>query len=102
MSCPVLQFLYTFITILPAPLLFYQNERLAACFLCIIFVVAVYNGGSFYVEVFGRKFEKQLKALEKQIQEAHATEHAEGEAEAEAITTSSPQTRAAEAELRKR
>lgn len=82
----VLQFVYTFLSILPAPLVFYQHARVAAGFLTAIFVVATYNGGSFYIEVFGRQFEKQLIALQRQIQETRGAEHAQDEEAAHAMS----------------
>jgi hypothetical protein len=32
-----------------------------------IFSVSVWNGGGFYIEVFGRKFERELEALRKEL-----------------------------------
>ncbi len=38
--------------------------------------VSVINGAGYYVEVWSRKFEKELLALKKQIEEAKAAEQA--------------------------
>jgi len=34
--------------------------------------VSVWNGGGFYIEVFGRKFERELEALRKELADATA------------------------------
>jgi hypothetical protein len=36
--------------------LFYDSPRWSAAFLILIFGVSVWNGGGFYIEVFGRKY----------------------------------------------
>ncbi|KAF9535064.1 hypothetical protein CPB83DRAFT_227326 [Crepidotus variabilis] len=64
------QFLYAIITELPAVFLLYKSSTWSAIFLLIIFSVSVWNGGGFYIEVFGRKFERELEALRKELAEA--------------------------------
>jgi len=39
----------------------------------LLFSVSVWNGGGFYIEVFGRKFERELEALRKELAEAAAS-----------------------------
>ena len=41
-----------------------------------IFVVSVWNGASYYVEVFGRRFEKDLIALRRELDLMQSTESA--------------------------
>lgn len=41
-----------------------------------IFVISVWNGASYYVEVFGRRFEKELLALKQEMEVMRATESA--------------------------
>ena len=50
------QFGYSIITELPAIFLLYDSERWTGAFLMLIFAVSVWNGGGFYIEVFGRKY----------------------------------------------
>lgn len=69
--------------------LLYDSATLSAIFLLIIFSVSVWNGGGFYIEVFGRKsvvftcfnhvlyssfvrFEREVEALRKELAEATA------------------------------
>ncbi|KAJ8589894.1 hypothetical protein M405DRAFT_737856 [Rhizopogon salebrosus TDB-379] len=61
------QLVYSLLTELPAVYLLYDSPRLSGAFLIIIFSVSVWNGGGFYIEVFGRKFERELEALRKEL-----------------------------------
>jgi hypothetical protein len=63
------QFLYSVLTELPAVYLLYDSPRWSGTFLILIFAVSVWNGGGFYIEVFGRKFERELEALRKELAE---------------------------------
>jgi len=64
------QLAYAVITELPAVYLLYDSPFWSAVFLWCIFAVSVWNGGGFYIEVFGRKFERELEALRKELAEA--------------------------------
>ncbi|KAJ3499431.1 hypothetical protein NLJ89_g10104 [Agrocybe chaxingu] len=66
------QFVYAILTEIPAVFLLYRSSLWSAIFLLVIFAVSVWNGGGFYIEVFGRKFERELEALRKEIAEAAA------------------------------
>jgi len=66
------QLLYSTLTELPAVFLLYDSPFWSNVFLLFIFSVSVWNGGGFYIEVFGRKFEKELEALRKELAEATA------------------------------
>ena len=50
------QLVYSVLTELPAVFLLYDSPFWSAIFLLFIFSVSVWNGGGFYIEVFGRKF----------------------------------------------
>ncbi|KAF9057780.1 hypothetical protein BJ165DRAFT_1538984 [Panaeolus papilionaceus] len=66
------QFIYAILTEIPAVFLLYRSSTWSAIFLLVIFGVSVWNGGGFYIEVFGRKFERELEALRKELAEATA------------------------------
>jgi hypothetical protein len=84
------QLLYSILTELPAVFLLYDSPFWSSMFLLFIFSVCVWNGGGFYIEVFGRKyvsslphlsrvsdnllsrFERELEALRKELAEATA------------------------------
>jgi hypothetical protein len=46
---------YSILTELPAVYIFYDSSFWSGAFLLAIFSVSVWNGGGFYIEVFGRK-----------------------------------------------
>jgi len=53
------QLVYTFVTMLAAPL-FYASQIFSLVHLTFIFSVAVYNGGNYYIEVFSARYQEQL------------------------------------------
>ncbi|KAK4701866.1 hypothetical protein P7C70_g4364, partial [Phenoliferia sp. Uapishka_3] len=69
------QAVYTFVTLIPPVFVLYDSKFWSSVYLLFVFSVSVWNGGSFYLEVFGRKFEKELLALRKELEE-HQTQHA--------------------------
>ncbi|KAF9075919.1 hypothetical protein BDP27DRAFT_1314726 [Rhodocollybia butyracea] len=64
------QLIYSVVTELPAVFLLYDSPVWSGAFLICIFSVSVWNGGGFYIEVFGRKFERELEALRKELAES--------------------------------
>lgn len=66
----LLQMVYTIVCTLPAPILFYRSEKASAAFLICILTMSVWNGAGWYIEVFGRKFEKELDALRRELDAA--------------------------------
>ncbi|KAF5387609.1 hypothetical protein D9615_000080 [Tricholomella constricta] len=66
------QLIYAVLTELPAVFLLYDSSLWSGMFLITIFAVSVWNGGGFYIEVFGRKFERELEALRKELAESTA------------------------------
>ncbi|CAE6414332.1 unnamed protein product [Rhizoctonia solani] len=66
------QLVYSVLTCLPAIFLLYTSPKWSGAFLMFIFSVSVWNGGGFYIEVFGRKFERELETLRKELAEATA------------------------------
>ncbi|KAG9004067.1 hypothetical protein FRB90_011077 [Tulasnella sp. 427] len=67
------QLVYTVITELPAAFLLYNSPIASVIFLLVIFGVSVWNGAGFYIEVFGRKFERELEALRKELAETRSS-----------------------------
>ncbi|KAF9192743.1 hypothetical protein BGZ51_004911 [Haplosporangium sp. Z 767] len=66
-----LQLIYTFVTCLFA-LLAYRSFRLNTIFLVGLFHVSVWNGASYYMEVFSKQYEKQLSKLAAEVTSAVA------------------------------
>ncbi|KAF7330754.1 Integral to membrane protein [Mycena venus] len=66
------QLVYAVLTEAPAVYLLYDSPFWSGAFLLFILSVSVWNGGGFYIEVFGRKFERELEALRKELAESNA------------------------------
>ncbi|KAI1306545.1 hypothetical protein EDD11_004708 [Mortierella claussenii] len=66
-----MQLIYTFVTCLFA-LVLYRNFKLNTVFLVGLFIVSVWNGASYYMEVFSKQYEKQLNKLAEQVSSAVA------------------------------
>lgn len=62
----IIQYVYALVTMLPCPLWFWYRWASAA-FLMAIFTWATYNGATFYIDVFGKKMEKELEAMRKEV-----------------------------------
>nr|XP_031861130.1 uncharacterized protein CI109_003491 [Kwoniella shandongensis]KAA5528202.1 hypothetical protein CI109_003491 [Kwoniella shandongensis] len=67
------QLIYSIIFMTPPAALYIHSPRASSVFIITIFAVSVWNGASFYVEVFGRKFERELERLRKEMELASAT-----------------------------
>ncbi|EDO16353.1 hypothetical protein Kpol_1051p1 [Vanderwaltozyma polyspora DSM 70294] len=48
--------------------IWFHYKFLAASFLCFIFLCASYNGAKYYIDYYGKKFEKELKAVKMQVE----------------------------------
>lgn len=68
----MIQYIYALITMVPCPLWFYYRWASAA-FLTVVFTWATYNGATFYIDVFGRRMEKEFEALKKEVAKWQAT-----------------------------
>ncbi|KAI0299409.1 hypothetical protein B0F90DRAFT_1810670 [Multifurca ochricompacta] len=56
----------------PPVFVLYDSPFWSGAYLLFILSVSVWNGGGFYIEVFGRKFERELEALRKELAEAQS------------------------------
>ncbi|KAJ3772391.1 hypothetical protein FB446DRAFT_736792 [Lentinula raphanica] len=102
------QLIYSIVTELPAVFILYDSPFWSGTFLIAIFSVSVWNGGGFYIEVFGRKFERELEALRKELAESAAqtspplngtTTFTEGVLSSESLTSSDGEPAKAKKEL---
>lgn len=53
---------------IPASALFIHSARATVVCLVVLFLQCTWNGATFYVEVFGRKFERELERLRKEME----------------------------------
>ncbi|GEQ72576.1 hypothetical protein JCM33374_g6263 [Metschnikowia sp. JCM 33374] len=64
----LIQFFYQIFTMLPCPIWF-RYKHACGAFVCFIFSWSAYNGATYYIEVFGKRFEKEVKQLRVEINE---------------------------------
>lgn len=62
-----IQYSYALLTMLPCPLWFWYRWA-SAGFLLAIFTWASWNGATYYIDVFGRRMEKELAQLRKEVE----------------------------------
>lgn len=61
-----IQYCYAMLTTLPCPIWFWYKFA-SAGFLVVVFAWSVYNGATYYIDIFGRRFEKELEQLRKDV-----------------------------------
>lgn len=62
----LIQYSYAVLTMLPCPLWFFSRYASAA-FLMVVFAWSVYNGSTYYIDVFGKRFQKELEAMKAEV-----------------------------------
>jgi len=62
----LIQYSYAVLTMLPCPIWF-MSRYASAAFLTIVFTWSVYNGATYYIDVFGTRFQKELEALRAEV-----------------------------------
>ena len=62
-----IQYSYAMLTMLPCPIWFWYRWA-SAGFLSLVFAWASWNGATYYIDVFGRRMEKELESLRKEVQ----------------------------------
>jgi hypothetical protein len=63
----MIQYVYALLTMLPCPLWFWYRWA-SATFLMAVFCWSVYNGATYYIDVFGNRFQKEMEAMKKEVQ----------------------------------
>ena len=61
-----IQYCYACLTMLPCPMWFWYRWP-SGIFLAFVFMWSIYNGATFYIDHYGKKFEKELDALKKDV-----------------------------------
>ena len=61
-----IQYCYAVFTMLPCPLWFLSRWA-SAGFLLILFAWSIYNGSTYYIDVFGKRFQKELEAMKAEV-----------------------------------
>ncbi|KAK8856395.1 F-box protein [Apiospora arundinis] len=61
------QYSYAVLTMLPCSLWFYSRWA-SGIFLLVVFSWSIYNGSTFYIDVFGKRFQKELENMKAEVQ----------------------------------
>lgn len=62
----LIQYTYAVLTMLPCSLWFYYRWA-SASFLLVVFAWSVHNGSTYYIDVFGKRFQKELEAMKAEV-----------------------------------
>ncbi|KAL5599016.1 hypothetical protein BROUX41_003666 [Berkeleyomyces rouxiae] len=62
----IIQYFYAVLTMIPCTLWF-ASPTASTLFLSLMFTWSVYNGATFYIDVFGTRFQKELEALKADV-----------------------------------
>ncbi|KAI9155285.1 Glycerophosphocholine acyltransferase [Paramyrothecium foliicola] len=62
----MIQYCYAVTTMLPCSLWFYSRYASSA-FLVIVFAWSIWNGSTYYIDVFGKRFQKELEAMRVEV-----------------------------------
>ena len=62
----LIQYSYAVLTMLPCPLWFFSRYA-SATFLMVVFAWSVHNGSTYYIDVFGKRFQKELEAMKAEV-----------------------------------
>lgn len=69
-----IMYVYALLTMVPCPLWFWSRWA-SATFIMSVFTWATYNGAEYYIEVFGKRMEKELEAMKRDMQRTQHTDH---------------------------
>lgn len=61
-----IQYFYAVLTMIPCPLWFLSRWA-SASFLLIVFTWSIHNGATYYIDVFGKRFQKELEAMKSEV-----------------------------------
>ena len=62
----MIQYFYAVLTMLPCPLWFLSRPA-SSIFLVTVFAWSIYNGSTYYIDVFGKRFQKELEAMKAEV-----------------------------------
>jgi len=72
-----IQYSYAVVTMLPCPFWFY-HRTFSALFISAVFLWSAYNGASYYIDVFGKRFQKELDQLKSDMEKWQSSPVPEG------------------------
>ncbi|CAK7264097.1 hypothetical protein SEPCBS119000_000825 [Sporothrix epigloea] len=81
-----IQYSYAVCTMLPCPLWF-SHRWASSAFMMSVFIWSIYNGATYYIDVFGKRFQKELEAMKQEVAKWHLAESVPGDCSAAAGST---------------
>jgi len=63
----LIQYFYALLTMFPCPIWFWYRYP-SALFLFAVFCWSIYNGATYYIDVFGKRFQNELEQMRKEVQ----------------------------------
>ena len=76
----IAQVLFTLVTILPTPFL-YSSYSFSFCYICVIFGLSIWRGGSYYIEVFSERYKLKFVKIEREIEKQDSVNSENGNAD---------------------
>jgi hypothetical protein len=73
----MIQYIYALLTMTPCPLWFWSRWA-SDIFLAVVFAYSVYNGATYYIDIFGLRFQKELEQLKKDVAKWQKTPEMKG------------------------
>lgn len=62
----MIQYVYALLTMIPCPLWFWYRWA-SSVFMLGVFIWSIHNGATYYIDVFGKRFQKELEQLKKDV-----------------------------------
>lgn len=93
----VIQYAYALLTMIPCPFWFWYRWA-SGTFLMSMFVWSVHNGGTYYIDVFGQRFQKELEQLKKDVAQWQSSPDGSMSPPLEPTTASKPANKSSESE----
>ncbi|KAL3477497.1 hypothetical protein BJX99DRAFT_225996 [Aspergillus californicus] len=62
----LIQYLYALLTMIPCPIWLWSRWA-SGIFITGLFVLSIHNGATYYIDVFGKRFQKELEELKKDV-----------------------------------
>ncbi|KAL2829730.1 hypothetical protein BDW59DRAFT_33352 [Aspergillus cavernicola] len=62
----MIQYLYALLTMIPCPIWLWSRWA-SGLFITGLFILSIHNGATYYIDVFGKRFQKELEELKKDV-----------------------------------
>jgi hypothetical protein len=80
----VAQVLFTLVTILHTPFLYYSYS-FSFCYICVIFGLCIWRGGSYYIELFSERYKLKFVKIESEIEKQESVNSENGNSDEDQV-----------------